>query len=626
MSNRRLLLLLLVCAPAFAQDTPMPGMPDVPPPPPEVLLEPLGARLVWELGAPLGTEAEPTDIAVQPGVGGAWLVVDASGAVWLSEDQGGRWVRVLGTEGEPQLNALDDGPDEEDLLLEAEALRDGALDEIEPDVELVPGDLSDEPNVTELDVTELDVAVESEVGIPGGSFDDVPAIVAELIELDLGIKVLPVVWVDPANSDRVYVGRRDGAWRSLDGGRSWELLGVTSSDHSQITTFVRASGGTLIAGTVDGVRFSIDDGSTWVDPVDATDGARVDMIAQKAGVYWAATSRGLFRSANALDWSPVVLPDSSAVRAVVPDPAWDAGFWVATAAALLRTDDGGASFYVVGRQPLRGLRDMIRLEKPGHLLAISNDGVWESIDGGVIWTTADSHLTDPDVRAIATASSGLVIATSRGVWRLVAPLVVEGAPRMRLEGLSLTETIYESIERPGLNLDGLSLVRLGVLAGFAPSLEVMFLYGKGAARLASVTAADTVDLHGQDWALTARLCWGSCSTTTVIRDYDGNTGELEADETPSLYVLDGEVYGEEDPIAAAANVDQRVRSYKRHLGVHVADAWVARSRLLAAMSAMPALPLREQVFNELQLQELDARLDALTDGHFGRSLHRSKDF
>ncbi|MFN7146727.1 MAG: WD40/YVTN/BNR-like repeat-containing protein, partial [Myxococcota bacterium] len=165
------------------------------------------------------------------------------------------------------------------------------------------------------------------------------------------------------------------------------------------------------------------------------------------------------------------------MRTVVADPAWEAGFWVATDAALYRTDDGGATFYVAGRQPLRGLRTMVHLEEVGHLLASSDQGVWESMDGGVAWSTADRQLTDPDVRALVFAESGPVLATPTGVWRMVTPRAV-ARPVRRQEILPLGETIGLAAHRDGMDLDLLSLSRVGIVSGLLPTLEARFDYGR----------------------------------------------------------------------------------------------------------------------------------------------------
>jgi hypothetical protein len=611
MSNRRLLLLLLVSWPAVAQE-----LPDVAPPAPAELVQPLGSRFVWELRPSLGAGVRPAGLAVQTVVGGTWFVVDEKGGVWLTEDEGSRWERVLRADGDDRGDELSD---DEELLLEAETLQDeqienaeSQIDESDPDA--IPGDepFADEAvaPADELEDTE-DVEIE-----------DVDVLQGDLLVGDggEGRRARPVVWVDPADVDRVFVGRADGVWRSSDSGRTWERVSTTSSLDPQVTTFGRGQDGALIAGTVDGVRFSLDDGATWIDAVDATDGAHVHAIVQEAGAYWAATTKGLFRSGNGFGWERVPLPDSAEARVVVADSNWDTGFWVATAGALLRTDDGGASFYVAGRQPLRGLRDMVSLDEPGHLLAISDDGVWESMDGGVTWNTADRQLGDPDVRALAFADSGAVIATPRGVWRLVAPRSVVIPELRRKEQLSLPETVQASIARHGMDLDLLSLSRLGVVSRLVPGVLLTFDYGPAANRDVDYVSASTTDSFDNDWSLTAKLCWGGgCGVSS-------GTGSIDfSDSASSSYVSGGEVFNEGAPVAAAANVAQLVRSYRRYLADHVADAWLSRVHLLNESAAVRELPLRDQVLHTLQIAELDARLDALTDGAFLRSLSRPEE-
>jgi hypothetical protein len=88
-------------------------------------------------------------------------------------------------------------------------------------------------------------------------------------------------------------------------------------------------------------------------------------------------------------------------------------------------------------------------------------------------------------------------------------------------------------------------------------------------------------------------------------------------------VFDGQVFDEGEPVAAAANVAQAIRSYRRYLADHVADAWLARVQVSRESAAVRSQPLRDQVHHALQLQELDARLDAMTDGAFSRSISRS---
>lgn len=589
------LLTLLLAAPAWGQDVAGSA--------PEPAPEPYGQRLVWERRGRVGSKSPVAGVDTQPPVAGAWVAVDEAGAVWLSENEGTDWDRVLAP-----LESEDELPDDESVLLEAESRREEALDEVEAETTEV---LLVDPNT---DIALPEVEVEVDAGDVEGASQEAAELAADTgVEAD----VPPVVWVDPTHFERVLVARADGVWGSADSGRSWELLHPHEPGDPRVTAFYRSTDGSLILGTTDGVRFSFDDGATWLDAVDATDGAHVRSIVTEAGRIWAAADQGLFRSTDGLHWDAIDLPARVGVRAVVADPAWEDGFWIATDAAMYRTDDAGASFYVAGRQPLRGLVDMVHLDEPGHLLAISTEGVWESMDGGVAWTTADRRLADPDVRTLAFADAGPVIATKSGVWLLTEPR--DGVGRQIEENVpSLSSTIEAASRRPGLDIDLLSLSRIGIVARFTPQLDLNFDWSQHAGRDADYTSARTTDGHDNDWSLSASICWGNCGSSIISTDVD----EYTIADNP-YYVDNGQVYDESEPVAAAANAAQKIRSYRRYLAEHIADAWMARRQLASERSGIRTLSLHEQVKHALQIEELDARLDALTDGAFTRGITRT---
>ncbi|MFN7147307.1 MAG: hypothetical protein ACK4YP_26300, partial [Myxococcota bacterium] len=182
-------------------------------------------------------------------------------------------------------------------------------------------------------------------------------------------------------------------------------------------------------------------------------------------------------------------------------------------------------------------------------------------------------------------------------------------------------TIGLAAHRDGMDLDLLSLSRVGIVSGLLPTLEARFDYGRSAARTASYVSSTTRDSFDTDWAASVRLCWGGGCGATVT-EYLGSDASDYVDQFSDgydLYVAGGDVLTEGEPVAAAANVAQRIRSYRRYITDHVADAWLSRKRLVGETAAVRELPLRDQVLHALQIEELDARLDALTDGAFTRA-------
>jgi hypothetical protein len=124
------------------------------------------------------------------------------------------------------------------------------------------------------------------------------------------------------------------------------------------------------------------------------------------------------------------------------------------------------------------------------------------------------------------------------------------------------------------------------------------------------------------WDAWLRLCIGRCDTIEFSSDEElisDGVGETESD----FYVLDGEVYSEVDPGAlasAGAQVAENIARYRHDLSQTLTVLYYSRLRLVADRDAVSRLPLADQVAHELEIQFVTARLDALTDGYFSRTI------
>lgn len=616
---------LLLALPALAQE-PLDAAP--PPPPPAVL--PMGERFVWSLRGRLGNVAPVTGIAIQEGGEGAWLAVDAFGDVYRSEDAGATWFPVrtgfrgVGGLGErPEAAEVDD----EDVLLEAEAaLEEAARDNADVDEELeFPTAVSAEDTraAVEAATAEAATAARGEIAERAEEVaEDAAARTEDALEdLRAGFgDTPPTAWFSPADPEVALVGWPDAIWRSIDGGISWKQV----EEVGALTFFAGKDPNLVVAGTREGVLYSLDGGGTWIDVVDATDGAAIRQVAQEGGWLYAASDRGLFRSRDGLHWAGVGALGSTPVVSVVPDPAWDGGLWVATDATLLRSDDDGATFYVAARHPLPSLRRVVHLDHPGHLLAITGDGVWESMDGGVRWLPAIRLLREPDVYDVAFVDGRPVIAAASGVWEMVRPTPLGEERGRRVASMPLAEAVAIAQRRTGLDLDLLGLARRRVAAALAPALDLSFDYDQVDGRSAEHVDLANQEWHDSGWKVGLSACWGACAATVEVADFL-SAGDDALFQDDSIYVVDGDVYDEGDVVAAAANVAAQVRSYRQHLASTVADAWIARQRLAAEAPLVRNLPLRDQVKHALDLAEIDARLDLYTEGAFSRSLTASEE-
>ncbi|MEN9784769.1 MAG: hypothetical protein RLZZ299_33 [Pseudomonadota bacterium] len=550
----------------------------------------LAATMAWEHRGTFRQRGPVTGLAVAAARGSAvptWLAIDTGGWIWRSEDRGSTWMVAMRGEEAAE------GADEERLLMNAEALRDDELRSVEEapvdGVQAAP-----DPSVVQDVVSRAN--------------DDAAAVI---VADRNGAEATPRVWFHPTDPELALVGRADGTWRSLDGGFSWEWV-----DSAAITD-VEVVGDLLVAGTQDGVRWSTDEGRTWIDVDDSTGGAPVRDLEVAGRWIYAATSRGLYRSADGLRWAIVPALAGLSVVDVTADPSWQGGAWVITATSLIRTDDDGATFYDTERASLKDVREVIPLRGAGHLIAITGDGPWETIDGGLRWVPLARLLTEPDVRDVALDAGLPVIATRSGIYALAVP--VELAERPRALPLPQLYTMVDIAQnRRGLDSDMLSLSRRRLLAAATPRVDLDWQWDRRRGRDADHAALANSAYDDTAWSFLARACWGNCAASAS--GYVSDPADAAFDDT--LFVVGEEVYDDGNAIAAAANVAQGIRDYRRNAAAVVTEAWMRRQRLNQEQAVVDLLPLRDRVMHALDVAEADARLDAWTEGAFTRDLAR----
>ncbi len=535
--------------------------------------------------------------------GAAWLLGLEDGSVWRSIDGARTWSRVLRSPEDRE------AADDEELLLEGEVLaeeeaarderRPEAVDPEDPDAAEAPApDVSDVPSLDEL-------------------------LTDPLLHRDAADRGA-VVWTDPRDPTLALSGRADGIWRSTDAGRTWRRVDG-GADAWRFLAVPEL--GVVVAGTSQGVRVSPDAGLRWFDPVDVTDGLRVDALTTMDGTILAGTAGGLFRSADGLRWSR--LPLEGAVTALLPDPGWQGGLWVGTSGGVLRSDDAGQSFVRQGRQVLPRLRGLAPLQGQGHLLAWNDDGVWESLDGGVTWLALFRGLTDPDVRDVVVVDGLPIAAASTSVWRLGYGRVAggrgdgleDGAVVSADEQARLGLFVDLATRRQGLDLAALQPAALTARA-WIPTVTVDVERRDQEGRTASFLAVNTVDDDGGYWRVSAKLCFGRCVGTVTVTDVGDGYYEYTADAAEAgdvadeLYVAGGEVVGDGAEAFSAANTAQKMRRYRQLVAEQVVGAWTTWQTL--SLTGRPP-SLAGKVARALDIQEAEARLDLYTDGAFTRA-------
>ncbi len=538
---------------------------------------PLSQSRVWEEVAQPGGDADLVSLSVSPDSPNRWLAADANGGVYLTDDGGGRWMQVLrGVEAEVR--------GDEAILLEAEMLSADTFQ----------------------GVTAADAEAEAEAVRAANETTS-----AVLESHAASAQVPPTVWFDSAGGGVALIGRAGEVWRSTDGGETWMRV----DGEAGAAAFARV-GTAVVAGGANGVRASLDAGLSWLDVDSALVGRRVNELTAFGGAFYAATDNGLYRSPDALQWARVHAAPDGPLVSTIPDPDMAGGYWVAAQRGLFRTDDGGLAFSQTVNQPLRGLRKMVHLDGAGHLLAISSDGVWESMDSGIRWTPASRLLSDPDVRALDFSAGEPVIATATGVWRMVQPEHLPDTQAVMRPTMPMGVTVDTALSRAGMQGDLLSLARRTRALPFVPNLQLEFQDAFTGSRDADFQVLTSAGGIKNAWGATAKLCWG-CSSSTTYYDYNSDSYDVQQMvDDGALTVIDGQVYDQGSVVAAAANVAQKLASFRVSTAQQISEAWMTRQRLVAETPSLAEAPLRDRVMHELAVQELDARLDCWTDGRF----------
>ncbi len=533
---------------------------------------------------------------------------------------GSGWRLVLAAPGVQSREAGE--IDDEELLLDAEAAVEDFSDDDDGDDpdDGAGGDPEDEdvePNDASTDDASSGAADES--GLEGAPDALEMGLLDAAARLERGEGIEPGVW---SFADSVLVSRPDGAWRSTDGGASWETVPTLPAalDVVEFPGFP----GELVAATVDGVFQSGNAGESWFEVESTLSGERVnDLVTGEQWIY-AGTEHGLFRSQDGMRWTAAHTAAGAKVpiRAVALDPSWEGGLWLAAPIGILRSDDAGASVRVASRNPLVGTRVLLALPTAGRVLSAGDDGVWESIDGGARWRPVVDGLPGPAQRDLVLADGEPILGGAYGVWRLGRSHVDPDrpAPSVTLAALpALGELIDVSLRRGGASQDPLAL-RRGVLASyFIPVLNLSAALQDQQARYARFDSQTTWEVTEHDWTLQASVCFGNCGGLSAVgADIEYSDA---ADYAPELIAIDDTLVDLEDlasyPIAAAS-VAERLTKYRTFLSESLTELYQTRIRLGAEADAMARQPLQEQVDYTLTIQEVEAHLDAYTDGYFYR--------
>ncbi len=527
---------------------------------------------------------------------GEWAASALDGAVWLTTDAGVSWAEVL-----RPLPAQVSG--DERILLDVEA----RLSDLAGDLDA--GQVLDGFDEDELDVQdELASEAESAVG------DAVDAVQSELeadpwfLEHQAALQgrvdaARPRVWYTAGGV--LLAGRADGLRASADRGASWALVLDVP-----VTAFAEGAGGAWVAGTIDGPVTS-DDARVW-SPIVALAGVRVLDLVEDGGLY-ITTSDGLWHvgdtgRATALRVGVEGLLTARPVAGAPPSSGTPRSVALGAVDTLRFTPRVFDRAIEAAGGPAPEVHD---IERPSadRMWAASAAGPFESLDGGQTWTVIDRGLGDPGALGVAAVGDLVLLASAGGLYQLrpvpddvrSAERPVEIAPWIPLSALMRT-----ALQRRELTQ------RLGSRWAAAALPQLTLEYRQIRVGRDDWSTSRGYTVRGLDgyWQIMTRLRW------TPNRQRTNSGGfELDADDTSVLVLADEVVVDDGTSLTVlASKVGRGSTSYRSELTDRISRLFTARVRLAANAERGQDRNLLERTERQLRIDEIEAQLDALTDG------------
>jgi len=245
-----------------------------------------------------------------------------------------------------------------------------------------------------------------------------------------GIGRVEAFWVDPANSNTMYLGSRSGGfWKTTNGGSTWKnttdflvasgvrAIDVNPNNKNEILINVQHGGN----GFTHGIYRSTDAGETWSPSLFIPDNLNWGGLGDNERIYKIAyhptvanklfigTTKGLYLSTdNLATWTNIFTgattdiafhPTNTQIIYAFKNSGTDRNL-------LQKSTDGGSSFADAGSFVNNSNRQIflsVSTSAPSHVYAASTNGVYKSTDEGDNFT----FLTNPNETGLAFAVSDL---------------------------------------------------------------------------------------------------------------------------------------------------------------------------------------------------------------------------
>lgn len=207
--------------------------------------------------------------------------------------------------------------------------------------------------------------------------------------------------VDPVQPSIVYAATASGVFKSTNGGKTWSAINnglpVLFANKVVVDPATPSRIYTIIIGPNGGVYRSLDSGNTWTR---ASNGiANITLAAltidpvNPATLYVGKLGPGIYKTTNGADsWTLVGAPAIGNSNAIAVDPfnhttIYATDFNTVTG-GIFRSTDAGITWARIGFNQVGADGNFVGLSPltPGFMYAVTDSGVFKSVDGGTDWT------------------------------------------------------------------------------------------------------------------------------------------------------------------------------------------------------------------------------------------------
>ena len=437
-------------------------------------------------------------------------------------------------------------------------------------------------------------------------------------------KKINKIYVDSSFRDVIYVATQDGLYQSNNQGSDWQRIFRESSELENNCLVIVRSNNTLYLGTMQGLFISYDLGRQW----------------HKSFKHFS----------------------DSIISSIAVSPGDDKDIYVGCEKGIYVTEDNGKSYkriYVFYRSeiPLEDYNDydaevsdqilniksmLISFRKPNRLYVATTTGVIFTDDKGKKWQKLTTFgLPSLNIRSMALSSNSdkLFVATDKGIFKLNGDF-------WQRAGSGLTYSDFYD-----LNIDKNDLVRIAGRGGLfefninengefkgnhavderkITKFDIDSLF-EGEPKIEEIQGAaieySEVNMNKiKSWRKQARLkalfptvsvgydksIYGSSSGAMAIGPRDWNV-DLSWDVADFIWSSD------------QTSIDSRSRltvQLRQDILDQVTHFYYERRRLKAELLLSPPKDKEEELRKRLELEEVTANLDGLTNGHFSKSLQK----